>query len=67
MAGREDPVEVLQRWEQHGAPWRLVAIENGRAMVDLCTCYGEPVDRLESDDPELLSFVRDAPSRGEST
>jgi hypothetical protein len=55
----ETPVEVLKRWEAHGAAWRLLSFENGRAIVDLCTCYGEPVDRLESDDPELLRFLRD--------
>ncbi len=60
MAGRETPVAVLKRWEDHGAQWRPVAVEHGRAIVDLCTCYGGPVDRLESDDPEFVSFVETA-------
>src|SRR5256885_10575002 len=46
MSGGENLVQVLQRWEHHGAQWRLVGIQNGHAAVDLCTCYGEPVDRL---------------------
>jgi len=29
-----------------------------KAIVDLCTCNGEPVDRIESDDPELIAFLR---------
>lgn len=58
MPGGENPVDVVRRWEDHGAEWHVVGIENGRAMVDLCTCYGEPVDRLESDDEEFVSFVR---------
>jgi hypothetical protein len=31
--------------------------EDGVA-VELCTCFGEPVDVLEGDAPELLEYVR---------
>jgi hypothetical protein len=54
----ESAVDVLRRWEHHGAEWRLVSLGDDRAMVELCTCYGEPVERLESDDAELLRFLR---------
>jgi hypothetical protein len=57
----DDPVDVLKRWEDHGAVWRIVSLTRDRAVIDLCTCYGEPVDRLESTDPELLRFVADGP------
>jgi hypothetical protein len=30
------------------------------AIVDLCTCDGEPVERLQPDDPELIAYVRQA-------
>jgi hypothetical protein len=53
----EAPVDVLRRWEQHGAEWRIVSLGPDRAIVDLCTCYGEPVERVESGDPELLRFL----------
>jgi hypothetical protein len=53
----DDPIEVLRRWEDHGAVWRVVALSDDHAVIDLCTCYGEPVDRLESADPDLLRFV----------
>jgi hypothetical protein len=59
MGMAETPVEILRRWEEHGAVWRLVSLGDERAIVDLCTCYGERVDRLESDDRELLSFLRE--------
>jgi hypothetical protein len=55
----DDPVEVLRRWEDSGAVWRLVVLGDDRAVVDLCTCHGEPVDRLESSDPALLRFLAD--------
>ena len=55
----ETPVEILRRWEDHGAEWRVVSVGPDRAIVDLCTCYGEPVERLESGDPELLEFLRE--------
>ena len=53
----ESPVDVLTRWEDHGAHWRVVALSEERAEIELCTCYGEPVERLESDDRALIEFV----------
>jgi hypothetical protein len=53
----ESPVQVLERWEHHGARWRVAAIGPGRAVVDLLTCTGEPVDRIESGDPDLLAWL----------
>ena len=49
---------MLQRWEDHGAVWRAVHVSDEHAIVDLCECTGQPVDRLESSDPELISFLR---------
>ena len=54
----DDPVEVLKRWEDHGAIWRVESLADDRAVVLMCTCYGEPVERLESSDPHLLDFIR---------
>jgi len=54
----ESPIEVLTRWEDHGAVWRVVALSDRKALVDLCTCHGEPVDRLQSDDPKLIAWLR---------
>jgi hypothetical protein len=55
----ESPVDVLRRWEDHGAEWRIESLTDERAVVMLCTCTGEPVERLESDDEALLRFLRD--------
>ena len=40
------------------ARWRIVSISNERAVVDLCTCTGEPMERLESDDPAVIAHLR---------
>lgn len=58
----EPPRAVLDRWEEHGAVWRVASLTPERAQVDLCACTGEPVDRLESGDPELIAYLRVRPS-----
>jgi hypothetical protein len=55
----ESPVEIVQRWEDHGADWRVVHVSDVHVSIDLCTCTGEPVERLESSDPDLIRFVRE--------
>jgi hypothetical protein len=55
--------ETLTRWEEHGAIWRTVHLSDSKVIVDLCTCSGEPVDRIESGDPELIDFVRQSADR----
>jgi len=55
----ESPIEVLQRWEENGAQWRAVHLSDKLAIVDLCTCYGEPMDQFESADPELIAWIRE--------
>jgi hypothetical protein len=59
----ETPVDTLRRWEDHGALWRVRHVSDRRAIVDLCTCTGEPVERLESGDPELIRFLRECDKR----
>jgi hypothetical protein len=55
----EPPVDTLKRWEHHGAAWRTVHLSDAKAIVDLCTCFGEPVERIESEDAELIEFLRE--------
>ena len=69
MTGRapDSPIEILERWEAHGATWRVLTLTGELAVVELCTCYGEPVEELRSSDPELIRFwpsraVRSAPA-----
>lgn len=51
-------IQDLESWEQHGAVWRAVEVSDRRAVVDLCSCSGEPMDRVQSEEPELIEFVR---------
>jgi hypothetical protein len=55
-------IDALERWAFFGAHWRVVAISNAQVVVDLCTCMGEPVERLESRDAALIAYLRSAPS-----
>jgi hypothetical protein len=48
----------LEHWVDSGATWRAVEISGGRAVVELCTCYGEPVDLREGAESELIEYVR---------
>jgi hypothetical protein len=51
----------LQRWELFGAKSRVVEVGGERAVVELCSCTGELVERRESDDPELIAHLRTLP------
>jgi hypothetical protein len=51
-------IEALERWEGNGATWRAVEVSDQRVVVELCTCYGEPVDMLASEAPDVIAFVR---------
>jgi hypothetical protein len=54
----EDPVVVLERWVDSGADYAVLHLSDEGALVELRTCLGEPVDRLESADPRLLAYLR---------
>jgi hypothetical protein len=55
-----DELDRLRRWEESGAPWKVVARTADGVVVALLTCdLGEEVDRLESADPALLDHVGD--------
>jgi hypothetical protein len=51
-------IRELEDWENHGATWRAVELSSTRAVVELCTCYGEPVDIVQGEAPELIEYVR---------
>jgi hypothetical protein len=54
-------VERLERWEDFGALVRVEHLSDSYAIVDLCTCTGESVERVEAADPELIAFLRRRP------
>ncbi len=51
-------ISELRDWELHGAIWRALEVTEERAVVELCSCSGEPMDVGEGDGPELIEFVR---------
>jgi hypothetical protein len=55
---RAATIRELEDWERGGATWRPLELSSRHALVELCTCYGEAVDVVESDDPEVIQFVR---------
>jgi hypothetical protein len=56
----DDPVAVLERWRHNGAGFRVLHLSEQAAIVELHTCTGEPVDRLESNDPRLIQYLQAA-------
>lgn len=54
-------VEHLKDWELNGATWRAIELDECHAVIDMCSCTGERMDRVQSDQPELIEYVR---SRG---
>jgi hypothetical protein len=55
-------IECLERWVLSGAHWRVVEITNQHAVVELCACTGEPVERLRSDDHGVIGYLSTARS-----
>lgn len=55
---REGTVTELEDWELSGAVWRPVEVHADRAVVDLCSCTGEPMDQIESRAPEFIAAAR---------
>jgi len=62
MSSRAVTIEDLRRWVLSGAQWRVVDISGERAVVDLCACTGEPMERVETDDPAVIGYLRTGPS-----
>ena len=58
---RRTTIAELEDWERNGAVWRAVELSEDRAVVDLCACTGELMERVETDDPEVIAFVRADP------
>jgi hypothetical protein len=58
MAVQTLTVETLEDWVRAGAHWRVLHHGGRRAIVELQQCTGEPVERLESDDPEVLAYLK---------
>jgi hypothetical protein len=55
-------IDRLERWALFGAHWRVVELSPHRAVVEMCACTGELVERTESADTVLIEYLRAAPS-----
>lgn len=55
-------IDGLERWVLFGASWRVIDISNKHAVVDLCACTGEPLERLQTDDLAVIGYLRTAHS-----
>jgi hypothetical protein len=55
-------IDDLERWVLAGAQWRVVDISREHAVVDMCSCMGEPIERVESGDPAVIGYLRTARS-----
>lgn len=54
-------IDILQRWHEFGGTWRVRSLDELGAVVDLCSCEGQPVDVLRSTDVGLLQYLADRP------
>ena len=50
-------VETLEDWARAGAHWRVLHHGERRSVVELQQCTGELVERLESDDPAVITYL----------
>ncbi|HEY7856969.1 MAG TPA: hypothetical protein VIC82_00590 [Candidatus Nanopelagicales bacterium] len=61
----EDPLQVLRRWEDSGAIWRVVRRTPDTLEIALLTCTArEEMGRITTSDPEVLAFVGDRTENG---
>ncbi len=60
MSPRPVTIDDLESWVLSGVHWRVVDISGKHAVVDMCTCTGEPMERVESADPAVIDYLRTA-------
>lgn len=53
-------IDDLEGWVLSGAHWRVLDISDRRAVVDMCACTGEPMERVETADPAVIGYLRTA-------
>lgn len=54
----DEALAWLQRWEDAGGTWRILARDRQSVTVSLLRCDGgEEADRFTSDGPRLFAFI----------
>lgn len=57
--------ETLQRWEDFGGVWRVLAADDHSATVAMLRCDGgEEVQRLTTRDVDLVTWLAQHPGSG---
>jgi hypothetical protein len=51
-------LEDLERWEDNGATWRPFEVTDRRAVIDLCSCTGEAMERVQSEAEDVIKLAR---------
>ena len=51
-------IEDLERWEDNGAMWRPFEVTEGHALIDLCSCTGEAMERVQSEAEDVIELAR---------
>ena len=62
MSSRPVTIDDLEAWVLSGAHWRVVDISDDHAVVDMCACTGETMERVQSGDPTVIGYLRTAPA-----
>ena len=52
----------LERWVDFGAKLRVIELDGEHAVVELCQCTGELVERRETTDRAVIEYLRTAPA-----
>lgn len=52
-------LQRLLRWQDSGATWRVLGYRHSTITISLCRCddESEEVDRLVSDEPDLVEYA----------
>jgi hypothetical protein len=48
-------IDELEQWELFGGTWRTLEHGGGHAVVELCACTSEAIDRRQTSDPAVLA------------
>jgi hypothetical protein len=59
-------VDKLGQWQQSGGTVRIVQLTDTSAVVDLCSCTGEPMERWSTVDRESILQIRTLVEAGET-
>ncbi|MFZ0040926.1 MAG: hypothetical protein WAK93_06455 [Solirubrobacteraceae bacterium] len=51
-------IAALERWRLFGATWRVIELDRDHAVLDMCACTGETVERRRSRERDVIEYLR---------